>query len=868
LRTDAKKAVMTSTTSTTGGAAVLRAFVVVAVLLAGLVALYLWQLQGLKPPGGEHLVLCPLITLGVWAAGTQKIAVRDRRASASIALDGVPILLAAAFLPPVAVLATVLAGQLATLVPSRKPLVMVTVSLLVNLFAVATAVMVYDRAMGATSPVSLTGWLLAAGLLLVTSVTSLTGIVAARAVLKWRWTHPPLGSTLLQVTLDVVLCSVGGLVAVSLVLANPWAIVLFAVLVAAADLGWHRTARAAERHASLQKLYDFTSRLATVEGGEREVVRAVLDEARALLMASRAILVAPLEAPLEHLCLRCTVDEEQPARFEEGVPLTTLALMVRERGSVLADAHTTDPESKRVLGAEGVREVLAVPLRPGEAGAGCLAVADRAFTHEGFGPADVRLLGALAANAEAVLRRTGLMEKLREEAAVRHYEATHDRLTGLANRAVFSSRMEDALQPAQAPGSGARVALVLLDLDGFKAVNDTLGHHVGDMVLAQLACRLAPLGGETTLVARVGGDEFVVLLEDAPDEDGCMAMAERVFSAVNEPIVVKDFELVVRGSVGVAASAVRRTSGAVLLRHADIAMYKAKAEGGGVRLYDAATDRSTLRRLSLATELRKALEASQLQLHYQPVVDIPTGRIFSCEALTRWSHDQFGPIAPDEFIPVAERAGLIDPLTWWVLRTALTQVKQWRTFLPQLSVAVNLSARSLATRDLAARVSQELDLAGLAPDALRLELTESSMMADLGAPALRELSALGVSLSIDDFGTGYSSLTRLRELPFHEVKIDKSFVAQMCRASEDEAVVRSVIELARGLGRMATAEGVEDEGTLDRLLALGCHSAQGFLLGRPAPAHGFTALLAAGQSQPRPGGVLRWRLHGAADLSR
>jgi EAL domain-containing protein (putative c-di-GMP-specific phosphodiesterase class I) len=287
-----------------------------------------------------------------------------------------------------------------------------------------------------------------------------------------------------------------------------------------------------------------------------------------------------------------------------------------------------------------------------------------------------------------------------------------------------------------------------------------------------------------------------------------------------------------------------------LMRHADVAMYLAKASGGGVRFYDPAEDRSTLRRLTLATELRRAIETEALDVWYQPVVKLGTGEVLGCEALLRWSHDQFGPIAPVEFIPVAESAGLIDPLTWWVLDQALGQLVSWREFLPELTVAVNLSARSLTSLKVTERVEGSLHRSGLEPGALTLELTESSMMADpaVSQQAMHNLGDLGVNLSIDDYGTGFSSLSRLKDLPFKELKIDRSFVKEMTHDKGDEAIVRSTIELARNLGRTVTAEGVEDKETLDQLARIGCHAAQGYYLARPLPAvdcgtwlTGFTA---------------------------
>jgi diguanylate cyclase (GGDEF)-like protein len=519
---------------------------------------------------------------------------------------------------------------------------------------------------------------------------------------------------------------------------------------------------------------------------------------------------------------------------------------VAERGLLLFTKGSDDALLASAMAGRGVQEALVAPLQLGDPTSGYILVADRAFTHEGFKPVDLRFLGALATNAGVALRSRELLERLKEEAAARRHEAQYDALTGLANRALFYQRLSDALAK-----HGARVAVMLTDLDGFREVNDTLGHSAGDAILIEIARRLAALVGEGGLVARLGGDEFALLVEDAPQDAPLMERAEEVIAAFSQPYLAEGLQLYVRASLGFAVSPGHGSEPGRLLRHADVAMYGAKDVGGGARLYEPARDRSTLRRLRLATELRRAIEAGELDVWYQPAVDLVTGDAVGCEALLRWNHDQFGPISPDEFIPVAENAGLIDPLTFFVLDEALGQLKSWRELVPDLGVSVNVSARSLVRMSLADRVMAALERAGLRPEVLTLELTESSMMTDaLGDRVLRSLSDLGVSLSIDDFGTGYSSLSRLKSLPFHEVKIDKSFVLEMLRDRTDDAVVRSTIELARSLERTVVAEGVEDEPTMQRLAYLKCNTAQGFYLARPMPAHQCETWLVTTQRLP------------------
>jgi diguanylate cyclase (GGDEF)-like protein len=400
----------------------------------------------------------------------------------------------------------------------------------------------------------------------------------------------------------------------------------------------------------------------------------------------------------------------------------------------------------------------------------------------------------------------------------------------LPNRAAFVQRLRAVCHER----AGDLVALVLFDFDRFKQVNDTLGHRAGDEILTQVAQRLKSLQGRGKMVARIGGDEFVVLVEAAGGEEPGLAEAMEVMGAFADPVEVDGLTLDVRASIGVAASLGAKTEPMALFRHAEIAMYQAKAKGTKIEFYESQKDRASLRRLTMAGHLRRAIEEGLLNLHYQPVVDLTTGKAVSCEALARWVHPELGTVGPDEFIPAAERAGLIVPLTWWAVETALHDAAIWRKSAPSLTVAVNLSPVALLAPDLAQRVDEALSRAGLGPEALKLELTETSVLADLGSKALQELAELGVGLSLDDFGTGYSSLSRLRQLPFDEVKIDRCFVTDM--DENDEAVVRSVIELARGLDKLVTAEGVEDEATLIRLAELGCDSAQGFYISRPLPA--------------------------------
>ncbi len=804
--------------------------------LAGIIAgLYVADLSKVRSAGGDRLALWPLVALGIWATDTHPVRIRNRKISMSVGLSEIPVMVGIVFLRPLLTLAAVACGYVVANAQQRRPLLKNLVHSAVYLVAVGGGTVVYYRWLGRASPVGGHGWLVSAGTVALITVVQLFLVLLVMGVVDRRYRRVPLVRVSIQAGVYIGVCTAGALVAISLVWVNTWGIALFVAIAVATNLAYRATVTSGQRYANLEKLYDFTRHMSGLTEG-RDVMAQVLEESRALLSASRAELVVPLERPLENLALRCTLEGDGDARFEDGALLSRLDLLAGERGPLLLEARSEDVAVAGAMNERGLREALIAPLQREEPAAGYLLVADRAYQHEGFKPADLRFFETLAANAGVALRSSELLEQLRREVSVRQHQAYHDTLTGLPNRVMFTERLAETLSG----GGPGKVAVMFIDLDGFKEVNDTLGHVTGDAILREVAHRLTPFSGRDDLVARLGGDEFALLLATAPDDIDIEAAADQVLATVKRPLAVEGLLLDVRASIGVAVSPERgrHRDATNLMRHADVAMYLAKAAGGGVRFYDPAEDRSTLRRLTLATELRRAIEKEGLEVWYQPVVKLGTGEVLGCEALLRWSHDQFGPIAPVEFIPVAESAGLIDPLTWWVLDQALAQLATWRQFLPELSVAVNLSARSLTSPDVPERVERSLLRSGLTAEALTLELTESSMMADplVSQKAMHNLRDLGVNLSIDDYGTGFSSLSRLKDLPFKELKIDRSFVKEMMHDKGDEAIVRSTIELARSLGRTVTAEGVEDKHTLDELARLGCHAAQGYYLARPLPA--------------------------------
>jgi diguanylate cyclase (GGDEF)-like protein len=421
----------------------------------------------------------------------------------------------------------------------------------------------------------------------------------------------------------------------------------------------------------------------------------------------------------------------------------------------------------------------------------------------------------------------------RTESDLAHQDL-HDRLTGLPNRTYFVQRLRDMLEPARAAGSS--VALLLFDLNRFKEVNDTLGHRFGDQVLVEVSTRVQSLLSRSACLARLSGDEFGIMVPETAGE--AVKLAHTVLAVLEMPYDLDGHSVAVGASLGMAFYPADGGNADDLLRHADVAIDLAKRMGGGYQTYDTTKDPHSLTRLTLATDLRQALENDGLNLCFQPMHSLPDGKFTRVEALARWQHPDRGHVAPESFIPVAETIGLMGVLTLWVLESALLQQQRWAEAGHDIGVSVNLSARTLQDTQLPETVAWLIHRYAVPAQRLTLEITESTLMADpVGAlDVLNRLWNVGVRIAIDDFGTGYSSLSYLKGLPVHEIKIDKSFVMGTATSRKDVAIVRSVIELGHNLGLEVVAEGVETMQAWNMLVEMGCDVAQGNLVGLPMPA--------------------------------
>ncbi|HEV3473208.1 MAG TPA: EAL domain-containing protein, partial [Actinomycetota bacterium] len=457
-------------------------------------------------------------------------------------------------------------------------------------------------------------------------------------------------------------------------------------------------------------------------------------------------------------------------------------------------------------------------------------------------------LVAVHRSASISLEKDRLVTTLQVQSDENEYQATHDALTGLPNRILFEDRLQQAILNSNR--SGTSVAIMLMDLDRFKEINDALGHHTGDLLLVEIAARLRGVLRDVDTVGRLGGDEFAVVAPDVGNPEQAALVAERILSVFTAPFVLQGMHLHIEASLGLALHPEQGHTAEMLMQRADVAMYHAKESHTGYEFYSPEHDHHSPARLAMVDELRRAIAGDEgLVVFYQPKVDLENRGLTGAEALVRWEHPRLGMLPPMEFIELAEHSGLIGPLTMRVLDLALEQCSEWRKDGLDINVAVNLSLHSLLDLAFPQDVADLLERWRVPPSSLTLEITESCMMADPARTMeiLNHLHEMGIALSIDDFGTGYSSLAYLKRLPVGEIKIDRSFVMDMVEDEGNAVIVQSTITLGRNLGLKVVAEGVASQELFDRLKILGCNVAQGFHIARPLDLPAFMEFLEGGE---------------------
>lgn len=798
------------------------------------------------------------------------VHVRVRRGSHSMSISEIPMVLAMlSFDPVLALLGRVIGSGAGLLFLRRHRGLKLFFNVATCGMQASVAVIVFlilrgDAPADGIIPADARTWLAVYAAMLLSDAVALVAVTAAIALHDdpGEWRHLP--AALRGVPIVAVSTTIG-LVGSLAVRNNRWVLVLLAVISVTLFLAYRAFVQQSHVHAQVHELYAFTRAL-DGSGGTADIARVVLEQARDQLRAETAELIVPVldGAPASR------------TRMSGSGELTTTELEL-DHGLGTDDGRGTDdgPDLDHGLGTDDAwwapalqgkavlirtkggragqvpglpTDGMAVPVPWGER-TGVLLVHDSLADIRSFDEDALRLFQALANHASVSIANAALVDRLRREVEEKEYLALHDPMTGLPNRRHFQELLTAALDQARQDGGGPAVihgpAVIQLDLDRFKEVNDALGHETGDSVLREVGSRLRQRVDGRGRLARLGGDEFAILLPRVEDAQEALDIAADLSRDLERPVQLGPLSLNARASVGIVVAPVHGDDAQTLLRRADVAMYAAKRGHTGIQLYLPEDDQNTPDRLAMITNLRAAIQERELMVVFQPKLDPHTGLVTGAEALARWHHATHGNVPPDQFVPLAEHAGLVRALTVHVLEVSLRNCAAWRLAGYDLHVAVNLSPSSLRDRTLPDVVSHLLGQAGVPASALTLEITESSLMEDEtdSLATLNQLHELGVRLSIDDFGTGYSSLGRLRHLPIDEVKIDKSFVQRLSVDHRDRAVVCSAIQLGHALSLQVVAEGVEDQDTYAYLSREGCDILQGYLISRPLPPDNFVAWL-------------------------
>jgi diguanylate cyclase (GGDEF)-like protein len=798
-------------------------------------------------PMSFHIPLLAMVAL-FYVLEANAVHLRAGGDARSFTLSEIPLVIGLFVLTPSdLVLARLIGAMLALAQRDQQP---IKLAFNLGFFALETnlAAILFEALWGAPRGLEPLGW---GAAFLTVAITNFLGSLVLAVVISMsqkQWQLRTLPSVIGLGTIISIGNASLALLALTMLRYEPRAAWLLMIPTAIVFAAYRAYAAEREKRDGLKFLYETTRMLSRSPQTESALI-ALLQQARDMFKAGMAEIVL-FPSSWNGAALRTALgpgDEIEVMRPMQVGPSEEL------RARAIADGqarHLKRPQTS--LGPDHrwsphIKDALIAPLQGESRVIGTMMVGNRIGELATFDADDVRLFGTLANHASVSLENGRLersLTRLRELQEQLRHQATHDPLTGLANRALLNERVSHALDLLDR--SSGSVAVLALDLDDFKTVNDSLGHGVGDELLVLAAQRLRDCIRPGDTVARHGGDEFTILLENVHSVDETCIVANRVISCLEPPFSLQEKEVSVRASVGVALSAGGGESTAEILGNADVAMYAAKRAGKDrFQIYAPDMHHAAVTRLKLKGDLQHALQHDEMKVVYQPIVDLEQGRITGIEALLRWQHPYRGQVQPLEFLSLAEETGLIIPLGGWVLRTALEQVAEWQTLHSRpINVSINLSARELQKSSTVDEIAQALRETGVEPSRVTLEITETSLMKDTEATldALRQLKEIGLCLAIDDFGTGYSSLSYLERFPVDTLKIDKSFIDNISRGP-DTVLAHAVVKIGEAMGLTTVAEGIESHEQLAELRELKCDMGQGFLFAPPLPPEEIEILL-------------------------
>jgi diguanylate cyclase (GGDEF)-like protein len=770
-------------------------------------------------PSFLALVIAFVITEGT------ALHVEIRKESHSLSLGAIPLMLGLLYLSPLEVIgAYVLGGGVALLFIRKSPPLKVLWNCCLLVAETALAALIVKGLLGDELPSNAAEWLIPFGAVMAAELMSLVAVPLVIMTVDTKF-RPRLFAA---VGRSQLLATLGGAFTVVVLAASatdPYMMIFAVVPVVGIALLLRSTGRLSQRYDDLQQLLGFTQVL-TNERGAR-----TLDAGLAhLVEVMRARTAGLLTDDLRHQerGVRMLVDDVLTDTDPDELGPLLVAALGRHQTAQL-DADDPRPEVQQLLATLGAGRVLAVRVLGEADRSGILFLADRLGMRDSFTADEVRLFGSLAETLSARLSNDYLVDELESQ-------AQHDALTGLPNRLAFELAVTASLADPKQTG-----AIVMIDLDRFKEINDSLGHETGDQLLIDVAQRLGRVTRTTDMVARFGGDEFALLLSSHGDETDLSRRIDEVYELVTASYELRGITFEIGASLGAVAWPRQGRESAALLRRADTAMYEAKRNQLGVLWYTPELDADAPRRLDLYLSARSALDNEELYIHLQPKVSTQTGEVTGAEALVRWMHPIYGLVPPDEFVPLIEHAGLIGQLTRFVLERAAQTATTLRSAGIDLPIAVNLTPRDLLDASLPDDIANILERHDLDASALQVEITEYAMIVDfdMSVRVLARLRELGLRASIDDFGTGYSSLQHLHRLPVDELKIDRSFVQRLTSDDRAAAIVQASVGLGRNLGLRVVAEGVEDAESFAFVSDLGCDEVQGYYFSRPLPVTEF-----------------------------